>query len=90
MAPLARFFLALPLEHAEDPALQARSVALFRQLVAQATPETEKVLAGALDYAEQHQDVIARFGRFPHRNAVLGRTSTEEEKTYLVQPGAGF
>ncbi len=90
VAPLARFFLALPLEHAEDPALQARSVALFRQLVAQATPETEKVLAGALDYAEQHQDVIARFGRFPHRNAVLGRTSTEEEKTYLAQPGAGF
>ena len=90
VAPLARFFLALPLEHAEDPALQARSVALFRQLVAQATPETEKVLAGALDYAEQHQDVVARFGRFPHRNAVLGRASTEQEKTYLAQPGAGF
>ena len=90
VAPLARFFLALPLEHAEDPALQARSVALFQQLVAQATPETQPVLAGALDYAEQHQDVVARFGRFPHRNAVLGRASTEQEKTYLAQPGAGF
>ena len=90
VAPLARFFLALPLEHAEDPALQARSVALFQQLLAQATPETEKVLAGALDYAQQHQDVVARFGRFPHRNAVLGRASTEQEKTYLAQPGAGF
>ena len=90
VAPLARFFLALPLEHAEDPALQARSVALFQQLVAQATPETQPVLAGALDYAQQHQDVVARFGRFPHRNAVLGRASTEQEKTYLAQPGAGF
>ena len=90
VAPLARFFLALPLEHAEDPALQARSVALFTQLAAQATPETRPVLSSALDYAHQHQDVVARFGRFPHRNAVLGRASTEEEKAYLAQPGAGF
>ncbi len=90
VAPLARFFLALPLEHAEDPALQARSVALFEQLVAQATPETQPVLAGALDYAQQHQEVIARFGRFPHRNAILGRESSAEEKAYLAQPGSGF
>lgn len=90
VAPLARFFLALPLEHAEDPALQARSVALFQQLLAQATPETQPVLSSALDYAQQHRDVVARFGRFAHRNAVLGRTSTEQEKTYLAQPGAGF
>ena len=87
---LARFFLALPVEHAEDPALQARSVALFEQLVAQATPETQPVLSGALDHAQQHQEVIARFGRFPHRNAILGRESTAEEKAYLAQPGSGF
>ena len=88
--PLARFFLALPLEHAEDPAMQARSVALFTELAAQATPATQPVLSGALDYAHQHQAVIARFGRFPHRNAVLGRESTAEEKAYLAQPGSGF
>ncbi len=90
VAPLARFFLALPLEHAEDPALQARSVALFTALAAQATPATQSVLSGALDYAHQHQQVIARFGRFPHRNAVLGRASTAEEQAYLAQPGSGF
>jgi uncharacterized protein (DUF924 family) len=43
-----------------------------------------------VDYADKHRDVIARFGRFPHRNAILGRDSTEAEKTYLSQPGAGF
>jgi uncharacterized protein (DUF924 family) len=45
---------------------------------------------GALDYAHRHRGVIARFGRFPHRNAILGRTSTPEELDYLAQPGAGF
>ncbi len=90
VAPLARLFLALPLEHAEDPALQARSVALFTQLAAQATPQTQPVLSGALDFAHRHQAVIARFGRFPHRNAVLGRASTAEEQTCLAQPGSGF
>lgn len=89
-APLARIFLALPLEHAEDPALQARSVALCTQLAAQATPETRAVLSGVLDFAHRHQAVIARFGRFPHRNAVLGRASTAEEQAYLAQPGSGF
>ena len=43
-----------------------------------------------LDYAQQHRDIIERFGRFPHRNAVLGRTSTAEEKEFLTQPGSSF
>ena len=90
VAPLARFFLALPLEHAEDPALQARSVALFTQLAAQATPETQPVLSSALEFAHKHQQVIARFGRFPQRNAALGRTSTAEEAAFVAQPGTGF
>ncbi len=87
---MARTFLYLPLEHAEDPALQARSVQAFAELAAEATPDTQALLASALDYARQHQDVIARFGRFPHRNAILGRESTAEERAYLAQPGAGF
>ena len=90
LAPLARFFLALPLEHAEDPALQARSVALFTQLAAQATPQTQPVLSSALEFAHKHQQVIARFGRFPQRNAALGRTSTAEEAAFVAQPGTGF
>ncbi len=46
--------------------------------------------AGALDYAHRHRDVIRRFGRFPHRNAILGRASSAEELAYLAQPGSGF
>jgi uncharacterized protein (DUF924 family)/predicted GNAT family acetyltransferase len=82
---LQRWFVLMPLEHAEDLAVQQRSVREFEALAA-ADPR----LAGALDYARKHLDVIARFGRFPHRNPILGRESTPDELTYLAQPGAGF
>ena len=88
--PLAQFFLAMPVEHAEDPTMQARSVALFTHLAAQATPATQPVLRSALEFAHKHQKAIARFGRFPHRNAALGRDSTAEEKAFVAQPGTGF
>lgn len=87
---VARIFAYLPLEHAEDPALQAQSVVAFEQLAQEATDETRTFFSGTLDYAVRHQEVIDRFGRFPHRNAILGRTSTSEELAYLSQPGAGF
>ena len=90
---VARAFMALPLEHAEDLARQERTVALMTDWTAQAAnaaPGVQTLLAGMLDYAHQHHDVIARFGRFPHRNAILGRASTAEEQAYLAQPGAGF
>lgn len=83
--PLQRLFAYLPLEHAEDPALQDRSVALFGALAAGHAGFGE-----VLDYAERHRDVIRRFGRFPHRNAALGRASTPEELAYLATPGSGF
>lgn len=83
--PLERWFVYLPLEHAEDLAQQDRCVALFETLAAE-----HSSLAGALDYAERHRDVIRRFGRFPHRNAALGRSSTAEELVYLATPGSGF
>jgi uncharacterized protein (DUF924 family) len=82
---LQRWFALMPLEHAEDLGAQQRSVREFEALAA-ADPR----LAGALDYARKHLDVIARFGRFPHRNAILGRPSTTEELAYLAQPGSGF
>ena len=85
LAPLERWFAYMPFEHAEDAAMQAESVALFTAL-AQGRPEFD----GALDYAHRHRGVIARFGRFPHRNPILGRASTEEEAEYLKQPGSGF
>ena len=88
--PMARIFCYLPLEHAEDADLQARSVALFAALCAAPGAEPKALFESTLDYARRHQDVIARFGRFPHRNAVLGRVSTPAEQAYLAQPGAGF
>lgn len=85
-----RVFAYLPLEHAEDIALQRRSVELFEALLAEAAPEQRRPFENYLDYARRHCEVIARFGRFPHRNATLGRTSTPQETLYLAQPGAGF
>ena len=88
---VALVFLYLPLEHAEDLAMQQRSVECYQSLVQMAPDEaTREYLLGTLDYAHKHQDVIERFGRFPHRNAILGRTSTAQENDYLAQPGSGF
>jgi uncharacterized protein (DUF924 family) len=75
----------LPLEHAEYLALQERSEELYSQL-----QKEYCTFADALDYALQHRAVIARYGRFPHRNSILGRASTPAEQEYLRQPGAGF
>ena len=80
-----RAFAYLPFEHAEGLAMQDEAVRLFTRLVATA-PE----LASMLDYAHRHRAVIERFGRFPHRNAVLGRQSTAEELAFIATPGTGF
>ena len=85
LLPVQRSFVYLPFEHAEDLALQDEAVRLFTHLAANA-PE----LTDMLDYAHRHREVIRRFGRFPHRNAALGRTSTALELSFLEQPGARF
>lgn len=85
LAPVRRWFVYLPLEHAEDLPLQDRSVALHAALAA-----ADPAFDDALDYARRHRDVVQRFGRFPHRNAALGRADTTEEAAYLAQPGSGF
>jgi len=90
LPPLQRVFAYLPLEHAENEGLQQRSVALFEALCTEVPPVERPRFEGFLDYARRHREVIARFGRFPHRNAVLGRLSTAQELDYLAQPGAGF
>jgi uncharacterized protein (DUF924 family) len=76
----ARLFFYLPFEHAEDVTAQSRCVALMATL---ADPELAK-------WAEAHKQIIDRFGRFPHRNAVLGRTSTPQELAFLAEPGSSF
>lgn len=90
LRPLERVFVYLPLEHAEDLELQARCVKLFERLIADAQPEAAEVVGPYLDYAVKHHDIIARFGRFPHRNPVLGRTHTDAEKAWLDDGGPTF
>ncbi|MCC7487134.1 MAG: DUF924 domain-containing protein [Burkholderiales bacterium] len=88
--PAARAFLYLPFEHAEDLALQRLSVACFERLCDEVSPGWRGDYEGFLDYARRHHDVIARFGRFPHRNAALGRETTPEETAFLGEPGSSF
>lgn len=89
LPPLRRWFAYLPFEHAEHLAVQQRSVRLFEALAADAGAHAA-TLASALDYARRHRDVVARFGRFPHRNAILGRASSDEEAAFLREPGSRF
>lgn len=90
LRPIERVFFYLPLEHSEDLALQDRSVELFSELAAKTPDECKKIFSGYLDYAVRHREIIARFGRFPHRNDILGRASTEEEAEFLTRPGSSF
>jgi uncharacterized protein (DUF924 family) len=85
LQPLRRVFVYLPFEHAEDGAAQDESVRLFTRLAEEAPG-----LDGYVDYAHRHRDIIRRFGRFPHRNAWLGRPPTVEETAFLEEPGSGF
>lgn len=90
VAPIERVFVYLPLEHAESVAMQDSSVAYYEALTNQAAPAERSLFDGFLDYARKHRDVVARFGRFPHRNALLGRPDTPEEIEFLKQPGSRF
>lgn len=82
--PVERQFIYLPFEHAEDLALQDRAIELFTAL--EEFPETK----GLTQWAEKHRVIIRRFGRFPHRNAALGRVATPEEAAFLKEPGSRF
>ena len=82
---VCRVFLYMPLMHAENLTLQNECVSRFARLVADAPDALKAQLQGNLDFARQHQDIIARFGRFPHRNGALARISTADEDTFLVK-----
>lgn len=90
LRPIERVFFYLPLEHAESAECQEQSVQLFTKLFQEVPASQMDVFRGYLTYALRHRSVIARFGRFPHRNAILGRTSTPEELEFLKQPGSSF
>lgn len=90
LAPIERVFIYLVLEHAENLDSQDLAVAGLAGLRDGAEAEDRQPFDEFLDFAERHRDVIARFGRFPHRNAILGRASSEVERAFLAQPGSGF
>ena len=83
LAPSEQEFFYLPLEHSENLADQKRCVELYTKLRDAAPPAYRKRAQSNLDYAVKHQEIIEQFGRFPHRNKALGRTSTEQEQRYL-------
>jgi len=87
LSPWQRWFAYLPFEHGESLLDQERSVALFAGLRREMQHEA---FDNAYDYAVRHREIIARFGRFPHRNVILGRASTTEEIEFLKQPGSSF
>jgi uncharacterized protein (DUF924 family) len=87
--PLERTFVLLPFEHSESVADQDFAVMLFAEAVQAAPAEAVEGARAALDFATKHRDIIRRFGRFPHRNSVLGRASTPEEIEFL-KSGRGF
>jgi 23S rRNA pseudouridine1911/1915/1917 synthase len=88
LAPLERSIALMPLMHSEDRAVQRESVAQFDKLASDHPGDAG--LANSADYAKKHAVIVERFGRFPHRNAILGRESTDEELEFLKQPGSGF
>ena len=91
LPPLARVFFYMPLQHAESPEVQQESVRVFDELSREPAPApVKKLLAEAAEYARLHAAIVARFGRFPHRNRPLGRESTAAELAYLDDGGPTF
>lgn len=90
LRPIQRVFFYLPLEHSEELENQVRSVELFRKLAGEVETRLKSTFDAYLDYALRHHAIIERFGRFPHRNEILGRQSTPEEAEFLKQPGSSF
>ena len=90
LRPIERVFVYMPLEHAEDMLCQHAAVGCFEALAASVPEAYRATFDTFTGFARSHRDVIARFGRFPHRNAALGRANTPAEAAYLAEPGAGF
>ncbi len=83
LAIFEKQFLAMPFLHAEDPALQARALEQAQRRLAEAPESQKRFFSDGIEQTRKYQEVIRRFGRFPHRNAVLGRESTPEEAEFL-------
>jgi uncharacterized protein (DUF924 family) len=87
---IERVFIALPFEHSEEIDDQDYAVLIFAELAVSAAPALKDYCRSNHDYATRHRDLIRRFGRFPYRNALLGRTSTPEEAAFIAEHGRGY
>jgi uncharacterized protein (DUF924 family) len=90
LLPVERMFFYMPMQHAEDFDVQERAVERFAILAAEAPAGAGPVFDSALQFAKLHRDIVRRFGRFPHRNAILGRSSTDEERAWLAADAPDF
>lgn len=87
---MQRYFLLMPLMHAESRELQEEGIRRFDELAREAEPGAVESAKGAAEYMRAHAVIVERFGRFPHRNELLGRASTPEELAFLKEPGSSF
>lgn len=91
LRPIHRYFVLMPLMHSESAADHDEAVARFETLAeAMATTARAELYAAGIRFEHRHRDVVLRFGRYPHRNAALGRTTTPEEAAFLANHPAGF
>lgn len=90
LAPIEKVFFYMPLQHAESRKVQAKSVLLYKRLIASASPTYRETFETVLQFAELHKDIIDQFGRFPHRNTLLNRPNTPEENEYLSGDSPDF
>jgi len=90
LAPIQRAFFYMPLQHAESRKVQAKSVELFRKLAQAVSPTYRETFETIAEFAELHRDIIEQFGRFPHRNRLLGRANTSDEDLYLAGDSPDF
>lgn len=90
LALIEQAFFLMPFQHCEDLACQRAGVVHFERMAARAAPEWRQLAQGILDYARLHLGIVERYGRFPHRNAILGRVSTAQEIEYLASTSESF
>jgi uncharacterized protein (DUF924 family) len=90
LTPIQRVFFYMPLQHAESRKVQKKSVEIFQRLAKAVSPTYRETFETVAQFAELHHDIVEQFGRFPHRNKVLGRKNTPEEEEYLAGDGPSF
>jgi len=90
LTPIQRAFFYMPLQHTESRKVQAKSVAIYNKLAEAVSPTYQETFLTIAQFAELHHDIVDRFGRFPHRNKMMGRDNTSEEDEYLASDSPDF